>query len=120
MTDAEQRAEFDALLTELHAQAVREALARGEAVGGVLAARGDPAGADDEHDPEGATLSDEWSRLEGLRIGAVREIDEVDAARARLDAGTYGVCLGCGRPIPIERLRARPTATMCVPCASRA
>lgn len=119
MTDAEFRAEFDALLTDLHARAVRDALTRGEAVGGVIAARGDPAGADDEHDPEGATLSDEWSRLEGLRIGALREIEEIDAARARLAAGKYGICSRCGSRIPVERMRARPTATMCVPCAAK-
>lgn len=119
MTDAQFRAEFDALLTDLRAQAVRDAVTRGDAVGGVIAARGDPAGADDEHDPEGATLSDEWSRLEGLRIGAMREIDEIDAARVRLAAGTYGVCIRCGNRIPIERMRARPTATMCVPCAAQ-
>lgn len=119
MTDAEFRAEFDALLIDLRAQAVGDAVTRGDAVGGVIAARGDPAGADDEHDPEGATLSDEWSRLEGLRIGAMREIDEIDAARARLAAGTYGVCIRCGNRIPVERLRARPTATMCVPCAAQ-
>jgi RNA polymerase-binding transcription factor DksA len=120
MTDAEFRAEFDALLADLHARAERDAVTRGDAVGGVLAARGDPAGADDEHDPEGATLSDEWSRLEGLRIGALREIDEIEAARTRLAAGTYGICIRCGLRIPIERLRARPTATMCVPCAALA
>ena len=119
MTDADHRAEFDALLTALRAQAGRDAITRGDAVGGVLAARGDPAGADDEHDPEGATLSDEWSRLEGLRLGALREVDEIDAARARLAAGTYGVCIRCGRAIPLARLRARPTATMCVPCAEQ-
>lgn len=118
MTDADSRAEFHALLTALRAQAVRDAITRGDAVGGVLAARGDPAGADDEHDPEGATLSDEWSRLEGLRLGALREIDEIDAALRRVADGTYGICERCGRAIPIERLRARPTATMCVTCAA--
>ncbi|WP_159501931.1 TraR/DksA C4-type zinc finger protein [Microbacterium sp. 18062] len=118
MADAANHAEFTDRLTALRAQAVRDALARREAVGGVIAARGDPAGADDEHDPEGATLSTEWSRLEGLRLGALREIEEIDAALARIADGSYGVCIRCGRPIPIERMRARPTAVTCVPCAS--
>ena len=39
--------------------------------------------ADDEHDPEGVTLSAEWSRLEGLREAAERELLEIDAALAR-------------------------------------
>ena len=120
MMDAEARDEFRGLLEQLRAQAVRDVAARRDALGGVLAARDDPAGGDDEHDPEGATLTDEWSRLEGLRVGALRDLDEIDAALARIDDGGYGICIRCGRPIPLGRLRARPTATMCVPCASRA
>ena len=118
MTDADTRAEIESRLTALRVQAVRDAIARRDAVGGVIEARGDPAGADDEHDPEGATLSDEWSRLEGLRLGAMRELDEIDAALGRLADGTYGICIRCGRQIPVERMRARPTAIMCVPCAA--
>ncbi|QEW00257.1 molecular chaperone DnaK [Microbacterium caowuchunii] len=117
--DAATRAEFRALLTERRREAERDAAIRQDALGGVIAARDDPAGGDDEHDPEGATLADEWSRLEGLRIGALRELSEIDAALGRLRDGTFGICVRCGAPIPVERLRARPTATMCVPCASR-
>lgn len=76
--------------------------------------------ADDEHDPEGVTLSSEWARLVGLRSAAQRELDEVDEAIARHEAGEYGICVDCGRSIPIARLRARPTATRCVDCAARA
>ena len=76
--------------------------------------------ADDEHDPEGATLSDEWSTLEALRAATVTELAEVDQALARLEAGTYGICVDCGRAIPVARLRARPTATRCVDCAAKA
>lgn len=115
--DAASHAEFAASLAELRAAAIRAARNRDEALSGVVAARGDPAGADDEHDPEGATLSAEWSRLEGLRIGARREIEEIDAALARLAAGRFGRCAGCGKAIPVARLRARPIATTCVACA---
>ncbi|MDN3496749.1 TraR/DksA C4-type zinc finger protein [Planococcus sp. APC 4015] len=76
--------------------------------------------ADDEHDPEGATLSHEWSRLAGLRADAERELDETDAAIAGYVDGTYGVCTDCGEPIPAARLVARPTATRCVACAAKA
>ena len=76
--------------------------------------------ADDEHDPEGATLSHEWSRLAGLRSDAERELAEMDVALARAAAGTYGVCVDCGTRIPDERPAARPTATRCVSCAERA
>lgn len=74
--------------------------------------------ADDEHDPEGSTLSTEWSRAEGLHAGAQRELAEIDSAILRLGAGDYGTCAGCQQPIPHDRLRVRPTATLCVACAS--
>ena len=53
------------------------------------------------------------SRLEGQEK---HELYEIDAAQARLAAGTFGVCEGCGKPIPLTRLRALPTARSCVPC----
>lgn len=74
---------------------------------------------DDEHDPEGVPLSAEWSRLSGLLDGAREELQQVDAALARMDAGTYGVCANCGRSIPAARLRVRPFAELCVPCAEK-
>ncbi|GGO61017.1 DnaK suppressor protein [Microbacterium nanhaiense] len=75
--------------------------------------------ADDEHDPEGATLSDEWSRIVGLDAEAERELRAIDDAQKRLAEGRFGTCEACGSPIPVARLRIRPTATMCVNCASR-
>lgn len=74
---------------------------------------------DDEHDPEGVTLSSEWSRLTGLAEAAASELQQVDDAIARWDAGDYGVCADCGRPIPAARLEVRPFATHCVACAEK-
>ncbi|MGO4489413.1 TraR/DksA family transcriptional regulator [Microbacterium sp. 2RAF4] len=74
---------------------------------------------DDEHDPEGVTLSSEWSRLTGLADAAASELQQVDDALARVDAGTYGICANCGRPIPTGRLEARPFAEYCVACAEK-
>ncbi|MER3406230.1 MAG: hypothetical protein C4289_14605 [Chloroflexota bacterium] len=34
----------------------------------------------------------------------------------KLDAGTYGICDNCGRPIAPERLEALPHATLCIQC----
>ncbi|MEV8273096.1 TraR/DksA C4-type zinc finger protein [Microbacterium sp. NPDC077184] len=73
---------------------------------------------DDEHDPDGAPLSGEWSRLEGLRAEVDRELAEIDAAFDRVADGTYGICRDCGRAIPVGRLEVRPTADRCVTCAS--
>lgn len=50
----------------------------------------------------------------------LRTIEEIDAALARLEAGTYGRCVSCGSGIPVERLEFRPSAAACVPCQHRA
>ena len=75
--------------------------------------------ADDEHDPEGATIAFERAQVDALARDAVERLTSVDAALTRLDDGTYGICSVCGRPIAAGRLEARPTATTCVACASR-
>jgi DnaK suppressor protein len=74
--------------------------------------------ADDEHDPEGATIAFERSQVATLALQHQQHVAEIDAALARLDAGSYGTCEGCGTPIPEERLGARPTARTCVRCAA--
>jgi RNA polymerase-binding transcription factor DksA len=38
------------------------------------------------------------------------QLDEVEHALERMDAGTYGICEECGRPIPLARLRILPEA----------
>lgn len=75
--------------------------------------------ADDEHDPEGATIAFERAQVETLLRDATHRLDELEAARARLRAGTYGTCERCGQPIAAGRLEARPAARRCVDCASR-
>jgi RNA polymerase-binding transcription factor DksA len=75
---------------------------------------------DDEHDPEGETLSAQWSQAEGLRVGLADELTELDRAIERAASGAYGICARCGRPIGEERLAARPTADLCIDCARAA
>jgi RNA polymerase-binding transcription factor DksA len=55
-------------------------------------------------------------------VGAVEsaELARVDAALARIDAGTYGVCAGCGDLIDPRRLEASPYAVQCADCAGAA
>ncbi len=48
------------------------------------------------------------------------EVDAIDAALARLDAGTWGVCVSCEKKISAKRLGAMPEATRCLECASAA
>ena len=75
--------------------------------------------ADDEHDPEGPTLAFEHSQSAAI-LGQTREhLAQIDDALLRLDAGSFGVCVGCGNEIPAARLDARPYSTQCVACASK-
>jgi DnaK suppressor protein len=74
--------------------------------------------ADDEHDPEGATIAFERSQLDTIVRHVRHQLAETDAALGRVEAGTYGVCEVCGRPVPAARLEARPVARTCVGCAA--
>jgi DnaK suppressor protein len=76
--------------------------------------------ADDEHDPEGATIAFERSQLDSLVRRAREQLTEIDAAEDRLARGRYGLCEMCGLPIARGRLEARPTARTCIACASDA
>jgi RNA polymerase-binding protein DksA len=88
-----------------------------ELTGIIEAARA--ANADDEHDPEGATIAFEREHAAALAGQARRHLAEIDAALGRLDDGSYGTCAVCGSRIGSERLAARPAATTCISCASR-
>jgi RNA polymerase-binding transcription factor DksA len=57
--------------------------------------------------------------LEGLDTIARAEVGQIRAALERIEAGLYGTCSACGRPIAAERLAAVPTAITCVRCASQ-
>ena len=61
----------------------------------------------------------EKARVLGFSEGVLETLREVDAALARMDAGTYGRCESCGNEIDIERLDARPVARLCLPCKRR-
>lgn len=76
--------------------------------------------ADDEHDPEGATIAFERSQVGAVVVQTRRHLAEIDAALTRLEDGSYGVCEQCGGPIGAGRLDARPAARLCITCASSA
>jgi DnaK suppressor protein len=73
--------------------------------------------ADDEHDPEGATIAFERAQLTATLAATKQRAAELRAALARHDQGAYGVCERCGKPIPAARLEIRPDARTCVSCA---
>jgi DnaK suppressor protein len=69
---------------------------------------------------EGAQREHEQYTLARLTETQRREVDQIDAAIARIEAGEYGVCQDCGQEIDPRRLAAVPYALLCTECASRA
>ncbi len=49
-----------------------------------------------------------------------RELSAIDEAIVRIEQGVYGRCAGCGKAIPLTRLRAVPYATDCIGCRRKA
>ena len=82
-----------------------------------LVAASEFSNADDEHDPEGATIAFERAQLTALLRHARRSGEAIQLAVARLAQGTYGRCERCSGPIGAERLAARPDAATCISCA---
>ncbi len=72
--------------------------------------------ADDEHDPEGATVAFERAQVVGLLAASQSRLEEIDRAFQRCQEGSYGICESCGAAIPRARLAARPTARTCLRC----
>jgi DnaK suppressor protein len=95
----ELQAEYDQTLTEI-AELQRERLT-------------DSAG-DDQADTGTKTLEREQEIT--LANNLLERITQVERAIDRLGAGNYGWCERCGNAIPVERLAAFPSATLCVSC----
>ena len=55
----------------------------------------------------------------GLLESERQMLTEIDEALTRINAGTYGICLGTGTPIGAARLRARPWAKYCIDYARK-
>jgi RNA polymerase-binding transcription factor DksA len=113
------RGHFRALIAERSSRARSRSASLGLEIREItLAHRDTPA--DDEHDPEGSTVSLERERDVALLAASLEQAAELQAALARLDGGTFGICEGCGGPIAAARLEARPEARLCLPCQVRA
>ena len=65
---------------------------------------------------EGARLRTDEDALERLGDAERRELTRIDAAIARMDQGSYGVCADCGEEIERRRLQALPHALRCQGC----
>ena len=67
--------------------------------------------------------SGDWSQeLEDEEVGEQVLLNEeyylekIRKALHRIETGVYGKCEGCGEDIPMERLRAKPSVSLCLPC----
>ncbi|GAA1012598.1 hypothetical protein Aple_006550 [Acrocarpospora pleiomorpha] len=107
---AEVRERLLAEIDELHTEILR---AETE-----LAAGNASEGAGDDPADAGAKTY-EREREIALTLNARDVLAQNERAIARIDAGTYGVCESCQRPIGKERLQAFPRATLCVACKQR-
>ena len=85
-------------------------------VNGLMTDAGDGAG-QDQADVGSTTLE----RDQDLQLLTTerQNLEQVEAALARLEAGTFGVCESCGEPIGKLRAMAFPRATLCLPCKQR-
>jgi DnaK suppressor protein len=79
-----------------------------------------PLVADYPQDPADAGTSlAESDRAEAILAAArARRVLVLDAL-VRLDNGSYGVCVDCGKPVPEGRLEAKPEAARCLACQSK-
>jgi DnaK suppressor protein len=113
----------EAELTELRLELEKEAVALrvelGETQAQMAARLGDAA--TEAGDDEADTSSKLFEREHELALSNnTRELlDQTEHALARIQAGTYGVCESCGKPIGKARLQAFPRATLCVTCKQR-
>jgi DnaK suppressor protein len=63
-----------------------------------------------------ATQVFEQQRDLALRDRTTQQLELVDAAIARLDGGSFGTCVRCGKPVAPARLEALPWAAHCIEC----
>lgn len=72
------------------------------------------AAGDDQADTGSKTFEREQEIT--LAQSILERTTQVERALERLDEGSYGWCERCGNAIPVERLAAFPSATLCVAC----
>jgi RNA polymerase-binding transcription factor DksA len=68
----------------------------------------------DQHLGDVATATFDRELSETLEDNAGAVLGAIDRALGRIEAGTYGMCVRCGREIPEERLEALPYAELCI------
>ncbi len=65
---------------------------------------------------DAGSVTAERTEVLGLVDSIKGQLDDVDAALARIETGKYGECENCGKDIPVARLEARPASILCIDC----
>jgi DnaK suppressor protein len=68
---------------------------------------------------EGADEASELEKRLALENRLRESLKEVEHALQKYEAGTYGLCDSCGRPIEQARLEAIPQASLCLSCKTK-
>lgn len=73
--------------------------------------------APDPGDESVASLISDLDQADASRD--ISELRMLDAARQRIEDGSYGTCIECGQDIGFARLRANPGAERCIVCQTQ-
>lgn len=65
---------------------------------------------------DAGSVTAERTEVLGLVDSIKGQLEDVDAALARVEAGKYGICANCGKEIAPARLEARPESILCIDC----
>src|SRR2546421_2818492 len=71
------------------------------------------------HMADDANQTFEQETMLSLERSMRRQLDQVNSALARIEAGTYGICANCGKPINPARLEARLSSVLCIDCQQK-
>lgn len=74
----------------------------------------------DNHMADTATETFDRELSDTLHDNSGAVLTAIDAALERIDQGTFGTCIRCGKPIAPERLEALPYAELCIDCKREA
>lgn len=85
-----------------------------DSVGGYNSARASESSNIPLHMADVGTENWEQEVTLGLAASEANLVREIDSALARIEAGTYGVCIATHRPIGLARLEAKPWARHCI------
>jgi DnaK suppressor protein len=110
-------------LTEHRVELEKEAAALraelGDAEAKIAARLGDMAAEAGDDEADASSKLFEREHQLALSNNSRELLEQIEHALARIEAGTYGVCESCGKPIGKARLQAFPQATLCVACKQR-